>query len=187
MNKFPYIKGPKDAQSYSGFVAEDDTVTLDMSAFINDLYTQAIEKVDTLLLAFLKDHKNLEEVLELLRALGYTITPPQLLKTLPRKNNRLVMQDLLDLEYGYSDSARIYDVKDIQHVIDGPTFFVSGERTDFVTIAEVRDMYNKYADLHFTTELSLLADGVYHSIERIALLGLDVRQQEYGLVFSDSK
>ncbi len=97
------------------------------------------------------------------------------------------MQDLLDLEYGYSDSARIYDVKDIQHVIDGPTFFVSGERTDFVTIAEVRDMYNKYADLHFTTELSLLADGVYHSIERIALLGLDVRQQEYGLVFSDSK
>ena len=77
MNKFPYIKYPKDTRSYSGFVAEDDTVTLDMSAFINDLYTQAIEKVDTLLLAFLKDHKNLEEVLELLRLLGYTITPPQ--------------------------------------------------------------------------------------------------------------
>ena len=77
MNKFPYIKYPKDTRSYSGFVAEDDTVTLDMSAFINDLYTQAIEKVDTLLLSYLQDHKNLESILELLRVLGYTITPPQ--------------------------------------------------------------------------------------------------------------
>ena len=77
MNKFPYIKYPKDTRSYSGFVAEDDTITLDMSAFINDLYTQAIEKVDTLLFAYLQDHKNLESILELLRAIGYTITPPQ--------------------------------------------------------------------------------------------------------------
>lgn len=77
MNTFPFIKGPKDTRSYSGVVAEDDTITLDMSAFINDLYTQAMERVDTLLLAYLQDHKNLESILELLRVLGYTITPPQ--------------------------------------------------------------------------------------------------------------
>lgn len=77
MNTFPYIKYPKDTRSYSGVVAEDDTITLDMSAFINDLYTQAMERVDALLLSYLQDHKNLESILELLRALGYTITPPQ--------------------------------------------------------------------------------------------------------------
>lgn len=110
-----------------------------------------------------------------------------ILQTFPRKKRRLVMRDLLDLEYGYPDSVRIYDVKDIQHVIDGPTFFISGGRTDFVTVAEVRDVYNRYTDIHFTTELSLLADGVYHSVERIQLLGTDMRQKEYTLVFSDSK
>ena len=77
MNNFPYIKNPKDTRSYSGFVAEDDTITLDMSDFISDLYRQATERVETLLLAYLQDNKNLEEVLELLRVLGYTITPPQ--------------------------------------------------------------------------------------------------------------
>lgn len=110
-----------------------------------------------------------------------------ILQTFPRKKRRLVMRDLLDLEYGYPDSVRIYDVKDIQHVIDGPTFFISGGRTDFVTIAEVREIYNAYEDVNFRTELSLLADGVYHSVERIQLLGTDMRQKEYTLVFSDSK
>ena len=110
-----------------------------------------------------------------------------ILQTFPRKKRRLVMRDLLDLEYGYPDSVRIYDVKDIQHVIGGPTFFIAGERTDFVTVAEVREIYNAYEDVNFRTELSLLADGVYHSIERIQMLGTDMRQEEYELVFSDSK
>lgn len=112
-----------------------------------------------------------------------------ILQTLPKKKDGLRMQDFVSLGLGLPETARIYDVKDIQHVIGGPTFFIAGERTDFVTVAEVREIYNAYEDVNFRTELSLLADGVYHSVERIQLFGAmrDMRQEEYALVFSDSK
>lgn len=129
-----------------------------------------------------------KSLLKLVDHLDHFITT-KISQTLPKKKDGLRMQDLVSLDLGLPETARIYDVKDIQHVIGGPTFFIAGERTDFVTVAEVREIYNAYEDVNFRTELSLLADGVYHSVERIQLLGImrDMRQEEYALVFSDSK
>lgn len=125
--------------------------------------------------------------LEKRQVLGKAPSYFPILQTFPRKKDGLRMQDFVSLGLGLPETARIYDVKDIQHVIGGPTFFISGGRTDFVTVAEVREIYNAYEDVNFRTELSLLADGVYHSVERVQLLGTDMRQEEYALVFSDSK